>query len=283
MRAFGWVCFFGAALSACAPRTAPEDFVARVGDTFLYPSDVEALLQGLPTDIDSADAHTRVVQQWIERELLYQEAVRLDVASRPAVRAQLQELERDVLIEALMAPLFEDAVANLTDAELRQYYSQHMEHLRTVEPFVQVRHMAVTNAQAAGVVYNRMRYTPEEDKAVVFDSLAAHMASDPAASRDMAANLWPQRRLFANRPLLRQAMLELDTAKARVLAADSVHHYLEVVKRLPPGTVPKFEWIRDQLRTHSGMDLRKQLYATRVQRLRMEALARERLAVRIQH
>ena len=280
MRPIIWIALAGALVAGCQKRADSTDFIARVGDTYFLQSDLDAALNGFPGDLDTLDARTQIVDQWVENELLYQEAIRENIGSQQAVKTQLKEAERAVLIDALISPLFGESVSSLTDADLRTYYDMHKERLRILEPFISMRYLGATTIDSARAVYSRMHRTPENEKGVIFDSLVQRHATDPALSHTLASSYWPESRLFAGQPHVRQQMLALSPPAARVFSDDSLHYYLEMVDRIPVGTVPEFEWVEEQVRTQCAIDLRKQLYNRYVEQLKSKALAREKLTVR---
>ncbi len=280
MRPAIWIVLASVLLPACQERGKPIEFVARVGDAILLQSDLNAALEGFYGDLGTSDARAQIIDQWVESELLYQEALRLNLRSKESVRQQLKDAERAVLIDAFIAPLFDESAASLTDADLLSYYDTHKERLRTIEPFVLIRYLETPRRDSARAVQNQMRGAPNDEADLLFDRLALRHSTDPALSHSLASNYWPESRLFTGQPQIRQVVQELSPSTARVFAVDSLHYYVEVVDRVPVGTVPEFEWIKEQVRTHCAIDLRKQLYDRQVQRLRTEALAREVLVIR---
>ena len=280
MRLACCVLLAGMLFAACQEPAEPPAYVARVGDAVLMQSDVDAALEGMPSAGDSVNARHQVVDQWIENELLYQEAVRLNIDLEEPVQHQLREAERAVLIAALVAPLFEEAAAGLSEADLRTYYETHKDRLRTLEPYVLLRFMEAADADTIQAVHRQMLQAPASEKEARFNALVGRHATDPALSHSLATNYWPESRLLVRHPAARERMLSLTSDQPRTLSSGNMHYYLEVVARVPAGTVPEFEWVEDNVRAQLAIDQRKQLYDRYVQRLRIEARANEMLAVR---
>ena len=106
------------------------------------------------------------------------------------------------------------------------------------------------------------------------------MSPELTASFDLADNYYPERRLFADRPAVQQALARLrDQQIAPIIEAGAAYHVLQLVERLPTGTTPEQHWIRDELIRRLTIQARKQMYARQVQRLRNEALARNALEI----
>ncbi len=267
--------------AACRGQDDTLDYVARVGNAFLTPDDVAAALGGFYGGVDSAGAKSQIIEQWVEKELLYQEAIRQNLASEALVKQQLEDAKRAVLIDALVTLLYEETTNSITEADLSAYYETYKERLRILEPFVLVRYIDSHQRDTALAVMQEMRGREGNEAAQLFDSLALAHALDPSLSLSMASNYWPESRLFAGQPAVRQHMLSLAPASAgRVYSVDSLHFYLQIVDRVPAGTVPELAWIEDQVRIHSAIQHRKQRYEQMVQRLRTEALARDMLVLK---
>ncbi len=281
MRPTAWLLLAAALLSGCRPQSQSADFVARVGNAMLLQSDLDTALEGIHAGLDTAYAKAQVINQWVENELLYQEALRLKLGLSEPVRQQLRDAERAVLIDALVAPLYAESCNNLTEQDLAAYYETYKERLSTLEPYVLVQFIEAVRRDSALTVQRLMRGAADEDAMTLFDSLLLRYAIDPELSRSLASNYWPESRLFTGRPRVRQAMQALTpSGDGRVFAADSLHFYLRVADRLPTGTVPELAWVEEQVRMHCAIDLRKQLYDRLVQRLRAEAVTRGTLAVK---
>jgi hypothetical protein len=57
-------------------------------------------------------------------------------------------------------------------------------------------------------------------------------------------------------------------------------HVVHLLERLPQGSIPSREMVRDDIRERVMIDMRKQLYSRQVERLRTRAVAREELVIK---
>ena len=271
----------GLALTAgCAQQTAPEAFVARVGEAFLLQEEVDAALENLPSRLDSAEARRQFIDQWVTNELLFQEALRRDLRAQEAVQRRLAESERAVLIDALVSQLFEETAEALSPAEVRAYFELHKEQLRLHEPFVRVRYLYTANADSARRARTLLRQTAPADADSVWTLLVARFAEDAALSLSLATNYFPESRLFMEQSILRDRLAQMRPGEIAPLIEDGEQrHLLQLADRVPAGTIPELSWIEEQVRRQLTIDTRKQMYERQVQRLRTEALSREVLVI----
>ncbi|MGB1375861.1 MAG: peptidyl-prolyl cis-trans isomerase, partial [Rhodothermales bacterium] len=73
----------------CTSSPEPASYVARVGNSLLTQGEVNALIQDRPVFLDSVDAVSQIVEQWVTNELLYQEALSRGLRGDPDVQRLL--------------------------------------------------------------------------------------------------------------------------------------------------------------------------------------------------
>ena len=136
-------------LSACGAEEPVTDYVARVGDRYLTRQELSAALESHPFLQDSTEAQQQIIEQWINNELLYQEARRRRLRNDPEVQRLLEENERSVLISAYVNRLFEEEDVAPSPEALQAYFEQHRDQLRLREPFVRIRYLSNPNPDSA--------------------------------------------------------------------------------------------------------------------------------------
>ncbi|SHK44141.1 peptidylprolyl isomerase [Rhodothermus profundi] len=280
MLLFGLVLLSGV---GCQQKPPPPDVVARVGQAYLTRDELSRALQLLPVQMDSTEASQQVIEQWITNQLLYQEALRRGLRDDPEVQRLLEENERSVLISALLDRIYQEEEASTArqpdPSEVQAYYERYKEQLRLREPYVRVRYLHTTRAQDARTVHQ----TLQEAEAVsdsLWDALVARYADNPEEARLLASRYFPESRLFTAAVLtpLREALQRLRNGElASLIEIEGHYHVLQLVERLPIGTIPELRWIYDEVAHQARIQARKQIYARLVQRLRNEARVRGEL------
>ena len=266
----------------CGGNEQRPDYVARVDDQYLTAAELDEALQTMPPRLDTADARKQVIEQWITNALLFEEATRRGLRSSEEVRRQLEESERSVMASALLSLMYEEEQAEPTPAEIQSYFERNKELFRIREPFVRVRHLAHADRDTAVAARQELialaRSTNPDS---LWQLTAARFSDDVSGSLDLSATHLPQSHLFSNQPELHGAMVDLRPGEtSAVIPFADAYHVVQVVDRAQPGSLPEIEWVEDELRRRLVIQSRKQIYASQVQRLRNEALAREDLEIR---
>jgi hypothetical protein len=282
------VSLFGSCLllalgTGCNTPPSTDDYVARVGEHYLTREELQSALQSSASPLqDSTVTRQQIVERWVENELLYQEAQRRGLRNDDEVQRLLLENERSVMISALLSELYEENIESPGAAEIRAYYEQHKEQLRLREPFARVQFLPVRVADSADAAHDQVRLlgdaaNPDSLWEVIIDRYGA----DPEGSRTLSNNYYPESRLFRSRPVVREALMDLDPGEtAPVITDDNGPVILRLAERAQPGTEPQIAWIEEDLGRRLQIQGRKQMYARQVQRLRNEALAQENLDIR---
>ena len=191
------------ATAACQQSDPPDDFVARVGDTYLSQADIDARLAGLTTGSDTSNTRHLIIDQWITDELLYQEAVRLQLSAREDIKERLNENARAVLIEALISEYQNQVTNEVPESEIVDYYERNKEHLRLLEPFVHIRYLVSPNLDSLRLARSILLQTPDSSADSVFSVLIDRFNLSSADQHSLNQNYLPEAKLFNNQPEVR--------------------------------------------------------------------------------
>ena len=269
------------AVVGCGAETAeaPADAVARVGDSVLTEADLADALGDAPAGLDSATARAQVVDQWVRRELLVQEARAQGLDRDPAVRRRLADNERATLEAAALDALFAQTPAAPTEAELQAYYQRNRAALALRDPYVRLRHLRVADRQRAAearTALARALDSPYPDS--LFALVAREFADDARGAVALAAEYVSESRLRALDQALGDRVAALPAGgEVAVVPAGRVVHVVQVVDRVPAGTVPPFALVRDELAERLAVQHRRDAAERLLQRLRSQAQAEDRL------
>ena len=270
--------------AGCQKEPNPSNYVARVGNTYLTQERLGGMVESAATGQDSLRSRAReqIIQQWITNQLLYQEAQQRGLATEPDVNQLLEDNRRSVLVSALVSRLLKSAEPiDPSEQEIQEYYDRHQDRLRLHEPYLRVRYLRTSSLDSAYLAHRALRqalYGSNADS--VWNDLVVEFALWPEEALALSGNFYPASKLFADNPVLREQVEGLDDGEiSRVIPQDKTYHVVQLVKRFPPGTKPRLEWIRDRMRERLIIELRKQIYARQVERLRSEALADNNLEI----
>ena len=260
-------------LAGCQEDVPETPYIARVGNAVLTQEEVNRLLENRSALLDSADAVSQIVEQWVTNQLLFQEASDRGLKGDPDVQRLLADNERSVMIDALVTRMLNAEMGDgPEEAAIRTYYEQHREQLALREPFVRISHLVFENPDSAEAVRRRLQSGSVSDVEPDTDNVARQLDPD---------SFYPQRQLFAAIPGLGPSVSEVRVGEVLpVFEHDGSYHVVRLLDRLDAGTVPSLDMIHDDIRDRVAIQMRKQLYARQVQRLRTRAMAREELEIR---
>lgn len=267
-----------AACSDAPPPDAPGSgaVVARVGGATLTEGDVADALGDVPASLDSVTAREQVVEQWVQRELLVQEARRQGLDQDPTVRRRLAEAERAALELAALDAYFDQAPADPSEAELKAYYDRHRDALALREPYVRLRHLRLrdpSRAEDARASFQRAVASSVPDS--LFALVAREYADDPEGAVAFASEYVSEAQIGALDDVLAERVAALPAgAQVAAVPVGGVVHVVQVVDRVPAGTVPPFRLVRDELAERVGVQQRRDAEARLLQQLRAEARSR---------
>lgn len=268
-------------LAACGSPDLEDEYLARVGNSFLHRDDLALALANLPANLDSTHAADQFIERWVTDELLAQEARERNLQSDPDVRRRLDESERSVLIGTLVSRMYRE-VELPTEREIRSYFERNAENLTLRESFLRIRYLSTPDSAAAVLavaVLETLASSQSPDS--TWRSIVIASAADPEVCLALSVNYFPESRLFRNIPSLTESTARLRPGQTSpIMSIDGLYHVIHLVDRVPAGTRPNLEWVMDDIRNRLLIDKRKQMYLDQVQRLRNSALARGRLEVR---
>jgi len=121
--------------------------VAEIGSRTLTERDVMRDLQRLPPEVrrqfESPQGKREFLRQVVGRELLYDTALRRGFADDPAIRQQVEQLRRDLMVQKVVEEHL-GTQPEITETEVRLYYEAHKDEFRRgqngpVSPLEQVR------------------------------------------------------------------------------------------------------------------------------------------------
>lgn len=121
----------------CGPKINEEDIIAKVGDIILTRQELQEAMarEGYPQDREKT-----YVDKWIHRELLYQEAKRLNLHHSEDLQKEMKRIEKEMLINRLLERTYNEKI-RMNEEEIRSYYDQNISDFKLEEDEVRIQHM----------------------------------------------------------------------------------------------------------------------------------------------
>ena len=111
----------------CGKETPQTNFVARVNNSYLTREDLAKMID---TSNASNFYRNEVIRNWINKEVMYQEAVKKGILKESEYNRLIENSRRELAASMLLRKYYEDEKISYEPEELEEYYNQHQEEFR---------------------------------------------------------------------------------------------------------------------------------------------------------
>ena len=167
------VCALLVGFCSCTERGSEETVVARVGDQVLTVEEISLLTSPGGNVSVSFEEKREFIQQWIDTEILYRQAVRENLPKDPLIERAIRQMEKELLAAELMERRIGSEMA-IPDKQIEAYYLNHKDDYILTKPLRQARHILVDSREEASRI--RTRLLNDEP----FESLVVEVSMDSA-------------------------------------------------------------------------------------------------------
>lgn len=175
-------------LSAGCSRGTDETVLARVGDAVLTLEHA----RGIVGTEDSSEAWLRqFVSGWVEAELIHQEALHQGFERSDDVRRQIEDIDRQVIIQAFLEKEIYSDSTGISDAALREYFSRHAEEFPAREDIIQMNMIVLSSREQASI------FAAAVAQGTFWNSALASIRADSIAAGNLSTGVYfTQRTLY---------------------------------------------------------------------------------------
>ena len=233
------LCLCLALIAGCGSAKERDSVVARVGDEILTTMELRNQFPYGSSVQDGGERILRFVENWVQQELLYQEAVERGLDREARLQELLDQARRDVLVAALLDRDFQDREVEVTDEDISSYYYGHQDKYERAEEEIWAEHILLRERRDA----NALRQSLLQGDS--FSDAAAQHSLDLKSSQ-VGGDLG----YFsaAADPVLWEACqnLALETI-SKPVETEHGYHIIRVLSRKEAGTVKELESVRSQI------------------------------------
>jgi hypothetical protein len=269
---FLWMGILVVMLQACIPQSGPENGVpiAQVGDQTLYLQQVKQNLPDFVYQQDSVKAILNFRSDWIEQQVLYQEAMRLGLEDQARVQQQLAKMRRDVLTNALRNSVLgkNEEDLEITRQEAQNYYEANKRQFVLDEPYVRFRHLKTSNlshARQAKAALMRGESWPD---------VVDEYGEDKQETIRNSTQFWPLSTAAKDiDPMNRYLEIIGITEISPIRLVNGQYHFVQLMERRAKGEHPDIEWLLTQIQDWLRLEKRRKYYRSYVKNLYLNAQA----------
>lgn len=144
---FVLIVFAGASflLASCSGEEDKGNLVAKVGENELYEADLDFLIKSPDFDYaDSADIVSSYVNDWVNDQILSDEAVNTEEIDIDAIDRKVEAFRNDLLIHELENLKIEEQLdTTVSDVEIETYYNDHQDEFQLNDYLVKVLYLKI--------------------------------------------------------------------------------------------------------------------------------------------
>ena len=220
----------------CRKNISEEQIVSRVGDAMLTR---EMLDSRMVWDGIRTDQEMEYVDRWVDRQLLYQEALKTGFRKTPELEWQLELLEQEYLINQFLESKYSERI-QITDEEIASHYEQNKSDFEVTEPEVRVQHLLTSSREQANLALQELRAGKS------FEEVAAQRSEGPFKQLNGEVGYIKQGDIIA--PLERQAFSLSKGSISGIIKTDFGYHIIKVVDRRNKGEYRDLSDVKDAIR-----------------------------------
>jgi peptidyl-prolyl cis-trans isomerase C len=259
--AFCIYALIGVGCSGGSGDTSPP--MAKVGDVMLTERDLGIMLRRQPGESASPEERWAAAERWVNRELLFAEALRRGIHLQPDVQLQVKTATRELVINSLLEQFY-DQELSVTDAEVQQYYDEHRTLFRRPELTIRVRQIVLDNSREARAVYRQLRSAPAN-----FEEVARSQSTDPSAADGGDLGYVSTSTAYNNE--IWQAAQKLSEGEiGKAVSTDAGWHVLYVTDKRPQGSMKTLEEVKLEIVNRIRATRRWTLITEQVERLKLQ-------------
>ena len=252
------------AFAACnVGDTETSPVVAEVGDRHLTLRDLEASLQGVTAGQPTIEEKWRSVERWIDRELLYREAMKRNIHTRTDVQRKIAVATRELVINALLEDIFFQELS-VMDADIESYYDEHRSLFRREETTVWARQIVVEGLYDARRIRRQVEDDPDQ-----FEAIAREKSTDPTAADGGDLGYISESTAFSPEVWMEIQGLE-EGQISNIVRTTSGYHVFKILDRRPAGDAMPLDEVRDDIVNRVRAAKRQALVTKLVEELKLK-------------
>ena len=244
-------------LFGCVEEKKEEDFVARVNDSYLSKKE---LMELIDTTSLSTFYKNEVVRNWINRELMFQEAVEEGILEEEKFKRLIKNSERELAAALLLNQYVSGKKISVVQADLRLYFEENRDEF---------------NLAKNSYLLNLIHFSDEE-RAVDFrsgfltsswDSTLIYFEGDSTIVDVWNKVLFKEQDIFPLTVL--RLVKRLHPPEISIVISEGSGYYsiVQVLGKYMKGSLPPFDVIKDEIEIRYLAEKRNQLIEDYIEKL----------------
>ncbi|SDY34689.1 peptidylprolyl isomerase [Tindallia californiensis] len=222
--------------------------------------DLELVIQSLnpqqANQFQTEDGKKRLLQELVNQELIYLDAVENGVESNLDYQRALKKMKDNFLKQYAMNAMFQKA--EVSEEEIEQFYKDHPEQFQQPAQ-TKASHILVDDEDAAIKIKNEL------NEGASFEEKAKEASGCPSSQKGGDLGYFPKGKMV---PEFEEAAMELNPGEiSEPVKTQFGFHIIKVVDR-KEGSTSKLEDVKDQLQQHLAAQKQQSIYLETVNSLK---------------
>lgn len=243
--------------------------LARVGNEFLTVEKARKEIPGFLLREDSVGVLKNYVEDWIQREIILQEAERLQLRQNNEVQTKLERARKEILSEALKDYVMADFDKELvvTDEEARSYYQINKDKFILNERYVRYRHVETPDLEAARAAKRDLMM------GVPWPEVARNYSLSPETKIEKSEHFWPASIAAAEFDVLNRYLNGVigRTEISPIRRIGRNYHFVQLIDTKAEGEHPDLHWLIEQIKDWLIIEKRRRHYSSYIKNLYLKA------------
>lgn len=202
---------------------------------------LDDLLGAIPVSMQSRVSIEQVnnyIQQWMEMELIYREALRIGLDKDETFLAELEKSKRNLLVQFYMDRYFAEN-EKPSDEEAISYYNENKDSYRLETDEVRALHILVQSEEEADKAYQRINGGES------FEIVARQVSIDYVENQRIDLGYFTRDEIL---PELAAVVFEAKAGSiTRPIKSSFGYHIFKIIDRKPRGSYREFDAVKDQI------------------------------------
>jgi peptidyl-prolyl cis-trans isomerase C len=215
-----------------------EKVIVSVGDGNLT---LQKLVEAVPASMKSKISKEQInnyIQQWIEMELIYREALRSGLDKDEKVLKALEDAKKEILVRRYLDEHLSDE-KEVTEAEALDYYNENKDSYELEDDEVRALHILVATSEEAQAAYRRINNGED------FEKVAHEVSIDFEENNRIDLGYIKKEEIVPE--LSARVFSSKVGSVTRPLQSDFGYHIFKILDRKQKGSYEDFEGVKGQI------------------------------------
>jgi len=235
-----------------------ENTIAQVGDAVLTESQVNALVPTLGSEEEHRIAVEKYVNEWVDLELLYQEAKRSNIEPTPFMEYELDRVRKTLLVNQFLKIQI-DSFLVVSDKEINEYYKTKIRQFAAETNYYRFAGVKTSDGQNAQKLLRELK--PNSDIITT-----AKIISEQFSIVSNGADFIPE---YSLNPLLTSELLKDNGKKSNfTIAVNNEYYVIHPANIIRLGEPKPLDMVKQEIEQLLYFQKRHEKYEALLSRLR---------------